>query len=353
MGAKCVSSGGLVLGSIMLLYSKRPTVHGIEALLRSAFVSLHNANLPPPHPTSSLAQDIALLDARKGALMFRQVGVPVLGIVENMSYFVCGNCGSHAHIFGHGGVEKTAEELHMPLLGKVRARVLIGGSFGSVGGHASLATGHARTFLRCGPKTYTLDLDVDRRCLSTLTFGRVRIMATPSQWRNQNQSRLKPTPPLLVPSGNKYRIAVNRQLQIVLSLAIKIPVVRVIVSGSFVKHFGQVLMLSEPDVTTVDRSARSSPFVANHATNTIREVANSASERSRAKTGQSTSTAPHYNPVSQRGTTCIASKMTLDTPTALAAVAAAMDIESLEKALEEASFLEKIPGDDRQKWRGT
>ena len=178
-------------------------------------------------------------------------------------------------------------------------------------------------------------------------------MATPSQWRNQNQSRLKPTPPLLVPSGNKYRIAVNRQLQIVLSLAIKIPVVRVIVSGSFVKHFGQVLMLSEPDVTTVDRSARSSPFVANHATNTIREVANSASERSRAKTGQSTSTAPHYNPVSQRGTTCIASKMTLDTPTALAAVAAAMDIESLEKALEEASFLEKIPGDDRQKWRGT
>ena len=111
-------------------------------------------------------------------------------------------------------------------------------------------------------------------------------------------------------------------------------------------------MLSEPGVLTVDRSARSSPFVANHATNTIREVANSASERSRAKTGQSTSTAPHYNPVSQRGTTCIASKMTLDTPTALAAVAAAMDIESLEKALEEASFLEKIPADDLPKWRG-
>lgn len=59
--------------------------------------------------------------------MFRQVGVPVLGIVENMSYFVCGNCGSHAHIFGHGGVEKTAEELHMPLLGKVSARLVVGG----------------------------------------------------------------------------------------------------------------------------------------------------------------------------------------------------------------------------------
>lgn len=44
--------------------------------------------------------------------------------------------------------------------------------------------------------------------------------------------------------------------------------------------------------------------------------------------------------------------MTLDTATALAAVAAAVDIESLEKALEEASFLEKVPGDDRQKWRG-
>ena len=213
MCAKFVSvlPGGLC--SIVLLYSKRPTVHGIEALFRLTFGSLHNTNLPVPHPSSPLSQDIALLDARKGALMFRQVGVPVLGIVENMSYFVCGNCGSHAHIFGHGGVEKTAEELHMPLLGKVSARVGRQVRAARGGGSVSLATGHTRTLLRCGPDLYTFSLDVDRRCPSTSTFGRGRITATPSQWRNQSQSRQKPTPPLPVPSGNKYRIAVNRQPQ--------------------------------------------------------------------------------------------------------------------------------------------
>ncbi|KAL6784138.1 INDH1 [Auxenochlorella protothecoides x Auxenochlorella symbiontica] len=67
----------------------------------------------------STPQDIALLDARRGALMFRQVGVPVLGIVENMSYFVCGHCGGESHIFGQGGVQKAAADLHMPLLGQV------------------------------------------------------------------------------------------------------------------------------------------------------------------------------------------------------------------------------------------
>lgn len=70
-------------------------------------------------PPAFHMQDIALLDARRGALMFRQVGVPVLGIVENMSYFVCGHCGGESHIFGQGGVQKAAADLHMPLLGQV------------------------------------------------------------------------------------------------------------------------------------------------------------------------------------------------------------------------------------------
>ena len=51
----------------------------------------------------STPQDIALLDARKGLNMFRKVDVPVLGIIENMSYFLCPNCGHRAEIFGHGG----------------------------------------------------------------------------------------------------------------------------------------------------------------------------------------------------------------------------------------------------------
>ena len=53
-------------------------------------------------------QDISLADARKALAMFRQVGVPVLGIVENMSYFLCGHCGGRTEIFKHGGGERAA-----------------------------------------------------------------------------------------------------------------------------------------------------------------------------------------------------------------------------------------------------
>ena len=54
----------------------------------------------------STPQDLALIDARKGLAMFRKVGVPVLGIIENMSYFVCPKCGERADIFGHGGARE-------------------------------------------------------------------------------------------------------------------------------------------------------------------------------------------------------------------------------------------------------
>ena len=58
----------------------------------------------------STPQDIALLDARKALNMFRKVDVPVLGIIENMSYFVCPHCGGRAEIFSHGGARRTAEK---------------------------------------------------------------------------------------------------------------------------------------------------------------------------------------------------------------------------------------------------
>ena len=67
----------------------------------------------------STPQDLALIDARKGLAMFRKVEVPVLGIVENMSYFVCPDCGSRHDIFGHGGAEKEAERLGVPFLGGI------------------------------------------------------------------------------------------------------------------------------------------------------------------------------------------------------------------------------------------
>ncbi|WP_454018051.1 iron-sulfur cluster carrier protein ApbC [Azospirillum sp. Marseille-Q6669] len=67
----------------------------------------------------STPQDIALLDARKGLNMFRRVDVPVLGIIENMSYFCCPNCGHRTDIFSHGGARKEATDLGMEFLGEV------------------------------------------------------------------------------------------------------------------------------------------------------------------------------------------------------------------------------------------
>jgi ATP-binding protein involved in chromosome partitioning len=67
----------------------------------------------------STPQDIALIDARKGLQMFRKTEVPVLGIIENMSVFVCPHCGEPSHIFGHGGARETAEEMGAAFLGEI------------------------------------------------------------------------------------------------------------------------------------------------------------------------------------------------------------------------------------------
>ena len=67
----------------------------------------------------STPQDIALLDAKKGLNMFRKVDVPVLGIVENMSYFNCPHCGQRSDIFSHGGARLEAERSGVDFLGEI------------------------------------------------------------------------------------------------------------------------------------------------------------------------------------------------------------------------------------------
>jgi ATP-binding protein involved in chromosome partitioning len=67
----------------------------------------------------STPQDLALIDARKGLAMFRKVNVPVLGIIENMSYFICSGCGARHEIFGHGGARREAQKLEVPFLGEI------------------------------------------------------------------------------------------------------------------------------------------------------------------------------------------------------------------------------------------
>jgi len=67
----------------------------------------------------STPQDLALIDARKGLNMFRKVNVPVIGIVENMSYFTCTKCGERHEIFGHGGAREEAQRIGVPFLGEI------------------------------------------------------------------------------------------------------------------------------------------------------------------------------------------------------------------------------------------
>jgi ATP-binding protein involved in chromosome partitioning len=67
----------------------------------------------------STPQDLALIDARRGVAMFQDVGVPILGLVENMSYFVCDACGKRHYIFAHGGARDEATKLDVPFLGEV------------------------------------------------------------------------------------------------------------------------------------------------------------------------------------------------------------------------------------------
>jgi len=105
----------------------------------------------------STPQDIALIDARKGLNMFRKVDVPVLGLIENMSYFCCPNCGHRTEIFGHGGARAEADRLGMPFLGEIPLDVVIRET--SDGGHPIVASDpaseHAQAYLAIAEKVWT------------------------------------------------------------------------------------------------------------------------------------------------------------------------------------------------------
>src|SRR5258705_2547311 len=98
----------------------------LDALVVAMPPGTGDAQLTPPQRVPlkgalivSTPQDLALIDARKGLAMFRKTEVPVLGIVENMSLFICPNCGHEAKIFGHGGARETAAQLGVDFLGEI------------------------------------------------------------------------------------------------------------------------------------------------------------------------------------------------------------------------------------------
>lgn len=105
--------GDVAWGALDILLIDMPPGTGDAQLTLSQRVPLTGAVIV------STPQDIALLDARRGISMFRKVEVPVLGLVENMSVFVCPHCGEGTHIFGAGGARAEAEKLGAPFLGEV------------------------------------------------------------------------------------------------------------------------------------------------------------------------------------------------------------------------------------------
>ena len=137
-GVKCMSMGFLVPEDSPMIWRGPMVSSALQQMLRDVSwgeLDVLLVDMPPGTGDAQLSmsqqvplagavivstpQDIALLDARKGLNMFRKVDVPVLGIIENMSLFVCPNCGHESHIFSHGGARLEAEKLGVEFLGEV------------------------------------------------------------------------------------------------------------------------------------------------------------------------------------------------------------------------------------------
>ena len=137
-GVKCMSMGFLVAEDTPMIWRGPMVQSALQQMLRDVDwgeLDMLVVDMPPGTGDAQLTmaqqvpltgavivstpQDIALLDARKGLNMFRKVDVPVLGIVENMSYFCCPNCGHVSHIFAHGGARREADRLGMEFLGEI------------------------------------------------------------------------------------------------------------------------------------------------------------------------------------------------------------------------------------------
>ena len=109
----------VVWGALDVLVIDLPPGTGDAQLTLSQRVPLTGAVIV------STPQDVALADVRKGINMFAKVNVPVLGIIENMSFFLCPHCGERSEIFGHGGARATAEELGSDFLGEIPLHIAI------------------------------------------------------------------------------------------------------------------------------------------------------------------------------------------------------------------------------------
>ncbi|MBV8888536.1 MAG: iron-sulfur cluster carrier protein ApbC [Alphaproteobacteria bacterium] len=137
-GLKCMSMGFLVPEDTPMIWRGPMVMSALQQMLRDVDwgeLDIMVVDMPPGTGDAQLTmaqqvplagavivstpQDIALIDARKGLAMFQKVNVPVLGIVENMSYFLCPHCGERSEIFSHGGARREAARLATEFLGEV------------------------------------------------------------------------------------------------------------------------------------------------------------------------------------------------------------------------------------------
>ncbi|MGO8868030.1 MAG: iron-sulfur cluster carrier protein ApbC [Alphaproteobacteria bacterium] len=143
-GVVCMSMGFLVAEDTPMIWRGPMVMSAIQQMLRDVAwgeLDVLVVDMPPGTGDAQLTlaqqvpltgavivstpQDIALLDARKGLNMFRKVDVPVFGIVENMSYFLCPHCGERSEIFSHGGARREAERLGTEFLGEIPLDIVI------------------------------------------------------------------------------------------------------------------------------------------------------------------------------------------------------------------------------------
>lgn len=119
MGALEQMLGQVEWGTLDVMVVDMPPGTGDAQLTISQRVPLAGAVIV------STPQDVALIDARRGVRMFEKVKVPVLGLIENMSYYCCPNCGHTANIFGHGGAQAEAERMGVEFLGELPLKLEI------------------------------------------------------------------------------------------------------------------------------------------------------------------------------------------------------------------------------------
>ncbi|XP_042757887.1 iron-sulfur protein required for NADH dehydrogenase, mitochondrial isoform X2 [Lactuca sativa] len=137
-GVKCISMGSLVEKDAPIVWRGPMVMKALEQMTRGVEwgqLDILVVDMPPGTGDAQISmsqrlqlsgalivstpQDVALMDARRGVKMFSKVSVPILGLIENMSYFKCPHCSKPSYIFGKGGARKTADEMGLGFVGEI------------------------------------------------------------------------------------------------------------------------------------------------------------------------------------------------------------------------------------------